>query len=556
MNPREEIARILAIPREDLADCAADYAREWTRRLRRTPAAPALRPMQGLMLETAHRSTPPRGIIGGVPVGEGKTLALQLVPRVTGMRAPLLMIDAQGRKSLALEREKWARFYDLPEIPVLPYSMLSQPNCWRVMDEIAPDGILADECHALGRLNAARTKRFVRYVVARPNTRFFGVTGTLSAGAIQDFAHLAEIALREGTPLPIDPALLTAWGVVMNEKGKPDAACFRSLKPLALWAGISPETTKREPYQRALNVRLRTTPGFIFGTGKSTPAKLVIAAWRPSLGAPTKEALGRLSKTWERPNGEELADTLEFHATSRQLALGFYYSQVWRGEPDTEWIEARKRWNSEVRQEIAYRSAPGYDSIATITKTLLATGRPAKLLDALLAWQAVRERKGPDSVGHWLDMGQIVQAIALANTLQNQGRNVLIWYRHNFIAAGLESLGVPIYRGNLPKPPLAAVSVARYNRIWNLQAFDASVILEPVASGDIFEQLLGRTHRNGQTSPTVEAHVNLGSWPANTAFRAAVNKAHTMRNTLNLPHRLLTADEYRNGLDVSPSGEY
>lgn len=63
---------------------------------------------------------------------------------------------------------------------------------------------------------SARTRRFLRYLEAHPETRLVAQSGTLATRTIKDYAHLAEFALREGSPLPLREPVVEEWAAALD----------------------------------------------------------------------------------------------------------------------------------------------------------------------------------------------------------------------------------------------------------------------------------------------------------------------------------------------------
>ena len=96
----------------------------------------------------------------------------------------------------------------------------------------------------------------------------------------------------------------------------------------------------------------------------------------------------------------------------------------------------------------------------------------------------------------WLDDSPLRQAAdAPAGTL--------IWTRHVSAGQRLAQLGVPYYGGgsnpeHAPHGTTIAVSVEAHGTGFNLQhGWSRNRVLVPMASAELWEQLTGRTHRQG-----------------------------------------------------------
>ena len=90
---------------------------------------------------------------------------------------------------------------------------------------------------------------------------------------------------------------------------------------------------------------------------------------------------------------------------------------------------------------------------------------------------------------------------ALLHALDEYPR-ALIVYQSRAVEQRLVELGWSVYGAGSDTPPTAedfpAVSLAVHGKGKNMQAWDSMVVLEPPASGQVYEQLIGRIHRPGQ----------------------------------------------------------
>ena len=103
--------------------------------------------------------------------------------------------------------------------------------------------------------------------------------------------------------------------------------------------------------------------------------------------------------------------------------------------------------------------------------------------------------------------------------------------------------GIPVYgAGHYPpeKGPTCAMSIRAHGVGKNLQhGWSNQLVVEPPSSGNVWEQLLGRTHRPGQQADTVRVTV----YTHTPAFRDAVLKAkkdaHYIQDTTGSRQKLL-----------------
>ena len=549
-----DIERILQIPEEDLQSQAEAFAEKWTRKLRKHPDAPALRPIQGLVLETAYRATQrgeQLGLLGNVAVGGGKTLIFLLLPRVMNCERAVYLFPPKLRSTVEAERWKWSQHYHIAEVEQVPYSTLSRPESTSLLRKLQPDLLMADECQALRNFSAARTKRFIRYLQGNPDTRFCGLTGTLTKGSVMDYAHLLELSLREDAPVPLEDSLLRVWASVIDHDGEPDDIAMSATAPLVeaykdiIKLPDYTENRAREERRQAFYHRLRTTPGVILTTESSSDATIQLQGLSFKVSKQLKDALNTLTEEWVLPDGSEVIDALHMDRAKNELALGFYYIWDWPGEPDEEWAQARREWASSVRKFLQYRSREGLDSPflveAWVNSSPHAESIAPEVVRALRAWETQRQKPPPPTKPVWIDYTPLVKSYEWA--IQQDGP-VLLWFQTRAVAAALEELfGIPALFGEDPDPnvPIQALSTTVYHAGWNLQHWNNQLIIEPDSNPVVWEQLLGRTHRQGQKASVVRASCLQHVWPLRQRLERAVQRARTTQSTLHQQQKLLMA---------------
>ena len=143
---KTDMERILKLPQTpDLTDAHIRMTKE----LRSHVDAPPLFPLQGLVLEVAKRLPTPKGIIGAIGVGHGKTLASFLLPVVWGCKKPVLLIPPAMRAQCRRDIQEWSEHYDFPVPHIVAYSEISSPTRGDILEVLQPDCIIADEAHCL-----------------------------------------------------------------------------------------------------------------------------------------------------------------------------------------------------------------------------------------------------------------------------------------------------------------------------------------------------------------------------------------------------------------------
>lgn len=480
----------------------------------------------------------PCGIFGDIGVGAGKFLICFLAGALLGLERIVILTDSQllGQARSEMERFKHVFPETIGHMPsLLSYEHLSRPDSVYELDKRAPQLVMLDEAHRLCSLTSARTQRVLRYAVDHPQVRWCVLSGTLQRKKLVDIAHLAELALRQGSFLPTTDIALAKWSLVLDQGAEPSAEQRRYLDPLCAWAGT---TDVQEAYAR----RFKATPGVV--SIQSEDAACSLRVRRRLLPAPAeiKNAIKGLQTAWALPDGTEMVDTLEYVRHSATLSLGFFYKTI-IPEGSEEWQEARRAWNRELRAQILYRRAGDLDSPARVEEAAKArSGVPQRLIDAYEAWVAIRHTVEPTKETVWITSA-VMEAVAAFIKARKRG---LIWYNSVAVEEALSALGVPCFGGGVAPPtndvPFAALSAHSHGTGKNLQAWNYQIVLEPSGSAIWWQQLLGRTHRYGQAADEVIAEVLCTTWFQRAQLHAARNEAEELQKMYGSPFRLVNCD--------------
>jgi hypothetical protein len=534
--------RVAALPRVDpTVDVDAVSARYLTQAGRE--AGVRLRPAQARALEALRLYG---GLLGPIGTGHGKSLITLLAPVAAGAARPLLLIPANMRVPLANERTKFAEHWRLAEnLKVLSYSMLSVESGANALEEYAPDLIIADEAHNLRHLTSARSKRLIRYFQAHPETRFAALSGTLTARSVKDYAHLSELSLRAGSPLPLERFDLEAWSRILDSDQEPqgptDYLLFQALLPE--WRNLNYE--RRAVARKRFSERLNATPGVVATSDASIGASLLFEEVDVPPCDHMREALKELEKTWTRPDGEELPDAMSTARVGKQLSVGFYYRWAWRnGEPDLDWLTARNRWAAWVRF-LLLQGRPDLDSPLRVRKALeagrLVDPRGRALLDA---WAAQEHKPEPDVEPVWISDVVVRRAVQWAVQRLEEGVGGIVWYHDRAVGERLASYGLPLYDAGRDAPvtwqeaPVFAASITAHGTGKNLQPWAHNLILSWPASGSTAEQLISRTHRAGQKSDEVYVDYIAHTRYLKGALFQSQRDARYIEASLNTPQRI------------------
>ena len=525
-GPSADFRRILALPRRPEPPPV-----DLTPLFARPGGGMQLRPIQSAALAEAAEA---RGLLALVGVGHGKTLVSLLLGAALEARQPLLLVPAQVRGQL-LNRDmpELSRHWFLPPgLRIMSYEELSTAKSTSALETLAPDLIIADEAHKLRHRDATRTRRFLRYFRDHPGVQFCALSGTLAGASIEDYAHLAGLALGEGSPLPLDRWEARNWAAALD---------VHTREP------VGPGVLRRfgEPVREGYRRRLLETQGVIATSEASIGASLLFEAWDFRAPPAVERALAELAATWTTPAGEELEDALALRRSARQISQGFYYRWVWPDEtPDFEWLEARAQWHKALREFLTGPHAgAGRDSPLLLAREAIAGRAPRGVQGAWPAWDAVRHREPPPVEAVWIDDGLVRAAAAWART--NPG---IVWYEHEAIGSALRAAGVPTF-GPGPEDGAGllrekgtrgvAASLPAHGTGKNLQPFSRNLFLCPPSGGAVWEQAIGRTHRQGQEAEEVVVVVARHAEPLRKAWESATEEAAFVAETTGTAQRLL-----------------
>lgn len=539
---QSEDERIASLPRWSLASVP-----DLTERFRTPTGAQALRPIQSAAL---HAIGEGRGLLAPIGVGHGKGLITMLAGTAAGAKRPLLLIPPPMREPFARELRKFRPHWRVhPGLRVMSYSELSVASGADALERIAPDLIICDEAHNLRHKDATRTRRLLRYMQAHPEVRFVALSGTLTRRGVADYAHLAELALRDGSPLPRGFRELEAWGAILDadrgKKAPPTEVDWWHMRALV---GHRREVDfARETYRE----RLVSTPGVVATDEASVGASLQFTELPLEVPPVVSAALSELERTWTRPDGEELESPLALHRVATQMSAGFFYRWEWgpRG-PDWEWLTTRAAWHRELRRLVAM-DRPGMDSPLLCTLAV-SRGQLAdpEALQAWRAWDPHRSKRWqgqptPPTVPVWLDGFLVDAAAAWACERLDDGEPSIIWYSELAVEQALREYGFPVFGAGTELPadasrhPLICCSVRAHGTGKNLQAWSRNLVLSWPTSGADVEQLIGRTHRAGQEADVVRVDYLAHTRAAREAIVKSRADAEYLEATQGLPQRIL-----------------
>lgn len=518
-----------------------------------------------------------RGLVGPIAVGDGKTLLDLLAAMVIpGVKSAVLLIPPALRGQLLdvdwdFYSQHWVlpnlgsgKWFDpnKPTLHVVAYSELSSARNSDILERIKPDLIIADEAHLVRNAGTARTKRFRRYFSAHPQTLFCCWSGTLTTKSLKDYAHLSNLALREGSPTPLHWPTVEEWAGAIDPSDFPSG--IGELRKLC-----APGEHIREGFRR----RFEDTPGVVSSPAHmSCGASLTFSERQTKAPKAVEDALQKLYTSWDRPDGEPLKTALEVHRCAKEISSGFYYRWTWpKKEPidvRTKWLEVRSRWGREQREKLK-QSKEFLDSPLLLTKAAIRwhdgythldpEGRrveipphvrngPLPVWDSEVwpEWKAVRDTCAPETEGVWID--QWLAADAAEWCRVHPG---ICWYEHDLFGRRVAELaGRPFYGPGAESSARIisedasrgiVASIRAHGTGKNLQAFSRNLVANPPSDAAQWEQLIGRTHRQGQLADEVTVEVYRHTAPMIEALAKAKMYATYIQDTMGGSQKLLRA---------------
>jgi hypothetical protein len=542
--------RIADLPRRDWREQAAPFVDRLSAVLRTPEGRQTLRLAQAAGLLEGPTVG---GLFMNGRVGIGKTLTLALMPRLIGAKRPLILTMGGIKRETANHIGKVCADWLAPvDILVESYTKISRmPARGETLESLwpdpnhpkggwAPDFIGCDEVDRLGNPGAALTRVIGDWRDAYPEAFFMGVTGTADATGLCGYAHLVAWALGELSPLPITKDDIDAWHEVIT-KGD-----MRLSVQVCQDLGI-PKNSNLDTIRAAYRSRLHSTPGVIVEDTPFAAVPLTIQSHLLDVGLePQFQRLRQLGQKDDgldvlpdAPDGAELeAEDAEpeidrvaggqISEVARQYGRGFFYKAD--PLPPAEWLAARRRYFGWVRAQIA--DGRFYTELQA---------REHAIRWGLRAWAEWQEIEPTFTLQYrtvWLSRAALDWAQAWGTAAPG-----LIWVERTAVGLELErQTGWTYYGGrglsasgsyieDAPKHKTAIASRSANSVGRNLQYhWNRMLFLQPCTKSSIFEQALGRMHREGIESWADHVHADV-LVTCSEDFRAIGRTLSTARGT-------------------------
>lgn len=492
-----------------------------------------------------------------LPVGSGKTLLTWLFAYIFDARRPVLVVPESLIEKTHIEFQDYARFWKRPanRPKVIGLKALTQEkNVNMLRDRYRADLYLLDEVDMLKNQDSSMVKRLARDISDR-DVRTIAMTGTGGRFSIKDITHMLCWALKEGAPVPLDAEETEWWADALDERKKFTfgAGSKRRTEPGVLLDLIEFDAAEEDPdndledetqLARAIfRKRLTYTPGVIISDTDSCKQPLSIELAPAPYDRAIEQAFKLFRSKGETPQGDVITDAIE--AWMIEDALGCGHCPRWVDPPPDWWADARRDYFKlcqKVIRQTAWSDNP--------KDTPNAVKRAFPKHPAVQEWFAVKDEWEGERETHWHSSSVLEWAARWAD--RNHG---IIWTKSIafgdalsrltglafYGAEGRDRKGRSVERDGGADPIIC--SVASNSRGRNLQdRWSNNLLVGGVQSARANEQLLGRTHRYGQTE-AVRALILLTSGGSMYSFKRALQEARFVYQTQGHRQKLLRAQK-------------
>jgi hypothetical protein len=508
-----------------------------------------LRPVQIAALQCIHDYG---GMIANIRVGGGKTLVSFLAPSVVEAKKALIVTPAKLQQKTLRDFAMLKRHWRAPaRLHLISYELLARDRGIAELNAFRPDLVVSDESQKFKNPRAACTIRMHKYLTkTNPDAGYIDMSGTMTKRSILEYHHRTMWAVPDQLqPLPRSHSEAAEWADALDEKVAPTGrllpgALLRLCNDQEL-AELAVEPTKSKSLQvvrQAYSRRLLTAPGVV-GTDDIFDGAMTLQitghGFEP--GRTVVDAFAQLRGSWELPDGHPVESPADLWRHARELIQGFYYR--WDPLPPREWLTLRKIWAATLRQIL--RDFRDLESPLIATRAIDA-GRIPWAEEALADWRAIKPSYKPTTVAEWIDDACLQWVVRWAES--NTG---IIWCYETAFAKRLSDIaGLPYYGskglcdGKMieGEKETCIASIKANSEGRNLQHFGANLIVSSPPGGDVWEQLLGRTHRDGQQADEVTADVLLCCYEQWDVFRQARRDAEYVERTMQQAQKLNFAD--------------
>jgi len=493
--------------------------------------------------------------------------------------------------------------HGLPGIYIIAYSTFSTTTGFELIKKIGATAWILDEAHKLSRADAARTKRWitaVREIEEQLPPEHVGIevvplSGTITKKSIGDYAHLAQAALREGSPLPTSAAAISEFSNVIDAGAMTRGDSKREFTGMLQWAlsqGMKlPDSparlTTQEIMREAFRFRMNSAPGVIATSDQSVGCSLIIRWQEPRMpadesGTKMRQLMTNIVTLDETPDGDVIDWAIHRFKWLYELTSGFYNSLFWptpetlmerRGVTREEAVELIKAavahhallqiYHKNLRAFLDAGHIPGCDS------PMLVGGWIKRKVDSLTSGTEYSGPRLPDRlIGAWKDAHEAYYddlpkreskpvrvcdyRIKAAVEWAKDAKEGIIWHYHPEVGrwiseylttAGIQHSYAPagdnesVYNKGIVVASMIAHGIGK-----NLQHQSQQLFAEWNREAAKLEQILGRTHRAGQMADEVTADVFVVNGFDLAMFNASLSDSDYIQSSTGQSQKLCFAN--------------
>jgi hypothetical protein len=563
----EDFVRVASIPYREWEDVAEELALELTSLLKTPSGEQTMFPTQAMVLHDLYTYD---GVIGVIRVGGGKSLPTFLAPYIKRAFRPLLLVPGNLLEKTKRHMLKDSYHWEIPNfIRVESYEKIANPDNGQLLYDYRPDLIMFDEVTKCKNPGAVVTSRLDYYFedckngyYLKPNSKTQielpggvppkgALSGTLTNRSLEEAWHILRWILPEDRfPLPLVRSELEQWCLACDAK----VGTLQRAKPGVLLELCGPEEKefiKRDPRKAArlaVKRRIVSTPGVVSLSKPFLGASLVVSAIEVIPPKQIQDFFVKIKRKFKTPDGQELQDAHVASMRAKEIARGLYYRP--NPMPPEEYIEAKKAWGKTCRKIIS-NNHRRLTSEGQVIRAMRDMGWYSDKLDVLNTWEWWQNDFGKERTETvWVSD----YAIDFAAKWMKKHKRGIVWVGHKgfgkrlakktgisyYAANSLDSKGRYIEEHPHNTPMIASIKSNLEGK--NLQfGWSDNLIMYPIANGEWYEQLMGRTHRLGQPEDIVNVEIFMSCIEDYAAFWSAAEDQE-FSNDVESSRKLLYAD--------------